>query len=287
MVVLGQAVVSGILLGLFYALLAAGFSLVFGVVRVFNLAHGEFVVLGGYLSYGLWNWVGLNPFLAVPVSAVGMAFVGLLLQPVVRRIGEPFELNALVFTFGLSLALQSLMLNLWTANYRLVPMLALESSLVWGGVSLSLSRLAVALFSLGSLGGLAILLGRTYLGKAMRATSQDRDGALLMGIDVESTDRWALAIGAGLAGAAGPLFLLLRYLSPSAGLNVTVVGLILVILGGVGKTSGVLAGGLLLGVVESVTIGLWGAQWREFVSFALLLTLLRTRATGLLEGRRY
>lgn len=287
MIVLGQALASGILLGCFYALIALGFALVFGVGRVFNLAHGELVVIGAYVGYWLWESSGLNPFLAMPIAMIVLASTGLLAQKILARIGEPFELNALVFTFGASLFLQSLMLNLWTGNYRLLAVHYLERSIGAGGISIGLGRLAVAALSLFFIGAIHFLITKTHLGKALRATSQDREAASLMGINVLGVDRLTFCMGAAMAGAAGPLFALLHYLSPTAGVEATVIALVLTILGGIGKIGGILVGGLILGLADSLTVGLIGSQWKELVTFSILLLLLRFRSAGLSAGRRY
>ncbi len=284
-----QSLASGLAQGLLYALLASGFALMFGVGRTFNLAHGELVVLGSYVAYWLGQWLGLDPLLSLPVAMLVGGGMGLVLRRAATRLGEPFELNALVLTFGTSLLLQSLMLNLWTANYRVVVWppqgLGLPGSVELAGARLSLGRLAAAGAGLAGWGGLTWLLTRTTFGRALRAASQDRAGAALVGISLERMDAWAFGLGAAAAAAAGPLFALLHVFSPTAGLNVTVVALTVAVLSGVGRMGGLLAAALFVGLAEALTVGLVGAQWRGLVLFGLLLVLLRLRASRLPGGR--
>ncbi|MBI5166822.1 MAG: branched-chain amino acid ABC transporter permease [candidate division NC10 bacterium] len=287
MVVLLQAVVSGALMGLFYALLAAGFALIFGVVRVFNLAHGELVLIGAYLGYGLWALGGLDPLWSMPVAAAFLILVGFLVHRVLSRTSEPFELNTLVLTFGFSLLFQNLLLILMSGNYRLVVAQSFEQAFVLGPVSVSIGRLVVGVVSLISLGTLSFLLRGTYMGKVMRATSQDREAASLMGINVARIDLYVFAIGTGIAGMAGPLYATLHYVQPAAGVEATLIALILTIFGGVGRMEGLLLGGLIFGLTESLTVALIGSQWKELLAFMVLILLLRARSVGLLPGKVY
>ncbi len=274
-------------MGLFYALLAAGFALIFSVVRVFNLAHGEFILIGAYLGYGLWIGGGIGPLWSIPGAALLSILVGLIAYKVISRATEPFELNSLVLTFGLSLFFQNLLLILMTGNYRIIVSRGLEGSLGLGPIRVSIGRLVVGGLSLISLVALSFLLTRTRLGKAMRATSQDREAASLMGIDVARVDLYAFAIGAGIAGMAGPLYATLHYIQPAAGIEATLIALILTIFGGVGRMSGLIIGGLIFGLAEALAIALIGIHWREFLAFLLLILLLRIRSIGLLPGRVY
>jgi branched-chain amino acid transport system permease protein len=278
-----QSLLSGLAQGLLYALLASGFALIFGVGRTFNLAHGELVILGGYVAYWLQQWVGLDPLLSIPVALLLGGLAGVLLQRAAAMVREPFELNALVLTFGTALVLQSLMQNLWTANYRLVvPYFSGSVELV--GARLSLAQLAGAATGLVGWGALTWMLTRTTFGRGLRAASQDRNGASLVGISPEHMEVWAFALGAAAAAAAGPLFSLMHLLSPSAGLNITVIALTISVLGGVGRMGAVLAAALFIGVVEALTVGVVGTPWRGIVLFGLLLVLLRLRAPALPGG---
>jgi len=279
-----QSLVNGALIGCFYALIAVGFAMVLGVVRIFNMAHGEFVVIGAYVGYWLGSVYGLNPLLAIPPAMLLAALVGWLTYRVIGRMGEPRGLNGLVVTFGLSILLQNLMIGAFSADYQLMSGGRLGSSLVVGGIAVGYGRLVIALLSLATIGALHWFLNGTYAGHAMRATTLDRDGAMLMGINVDRVDIWTFTLGAALAGMAGPLFAAMNYVHPAAGRPATVIAIILTIFGGVGQMRGLLIGGVLLGLLEAGTVLTLGAEWREPVFFIVLLTLMVARPRGLIRG---
>lgn len=281
-----QSISSGVLTGTFYALIGSGFALVFGTGRVFNLAHGELLILGAYVGERLWVWAGVPPLLAMPVAALVPLALMACGPALLRRVGEPYELRALVASFGASLILQSLLLATFTGNYRLIVLDLWDRGIRVAGLEVTWGRLIVAAVSLGCLGLLHLTLTRTLFGKALRAASLDREAAWFLGVDVGRLDRQALALGGALAGLAGPFFASLRYVTPAGGLEVTLIALVLTIFVGVGRVGGLLLGGVLLGVAEAVAVFLAGAAWRELVSVTLLLVLLRARPRGLFAGRR-
>lgn len=279
-----QSLINGALMGCFYALIAVGFALVLGVTRIFNMAHGEFVIIGAYVAYGLWTAFGLSPVLAILPAMLLLALIGWLTYRVIGRMGEPRVLNGLVITFGLSIVLQNVMIGLFTSDYQLMPGGRLGNSIRLGSIAIGYGRLVIALLSLAIIAGLHLFLNRTYLGKVMRATTQDRDGAALMGIPVERVDLWAFTLGAVLAGMAGPLFVAMNYVQPAAGRPLTVIAIILTIFAGVGQMGGLLLGGVLLGLLEALTVLTLGAPWREPVFFIVMLALMAARPRGLLRG---
>ncbi len=286
-IVLQQALLAGLLTGMLYALIAVGFALIFGVVRVFNLSHGEFIVIAGYISYWLWSLKGVDPLLSIPISMLLLSIIGGSIKKIMEGVKEPFELNTIVFTFGLTLFLENLMLSLWSGDYRLIAANYLDQSISILGVSTSLGRFLAFTVSLVAIALLHCFFKKTYLGLAMRATSQERDAASLMGINIKKIDLYAFSIGAALAGIAGPLFASIHYVYPSAGLEVTIIALVVTIFGGVGEIRGIILGGLILGISEAFTVALLGFQWRELAGFAMLIILLLLRPYGLLGGKRY
>lgn len=286
-IVLQQALLAGLLTGMLYALIAIGFALIFGVVRVFNLAHGEFIVIAGYISFWLWSLKSIDPLLSIPISMLLLSIIGGSAKKIMDGVKEPFELNTIVFTFGLTLFLENLMLSIWGGDYRLISAGYLDQSISLLGVSTSLGRFLVFAVSLAAIALIHYFLKKTYLGLAMRATSQERDAASLMGIDVKRIDLYSFSIGTGLAGVAGPLFASIHYVYPSVGLEVTIIALVVTIFGGVGEIRGIVLGGLILGISEALTVAYLGFQWRELAGFAMLIILLLLRPYGLLGGRRY
>ena len=275
----------GLITGAFYALLGSGFALIFGVARVFNLAHGELVVLGAYVGERLFHLTELSPILAMPVAALPGMALALGARPLLRRVGEPFVLRALVLTFGASLLLQSGLQTAFTADFRLIAVPAWDRGVALAGLTLPTGRLLVAGAALLILGFLHLILTWTFFGKSLRAVCLDREAAALAGIDPGQVDRIALGLGGALAGAAGPLFVATQYVNPFAGLGPTLTAIILTIFGGVGSLGGLLLGGLLLGLAEGTASWLGGTAWREVTSLTLLLLLLRWRQTGLARGR--
>jgi len=279
-----HSVLSGSLIGCYYALLAVGLGLILGVVRVFNMAHGEFLVIGAYLAYGLWVRFGIDPLLAILPAAALLFIIGMIVQTGLTRLGEPRGLNGLVVTLGLSMLLQNLLLQFWTGDYQVIVVDYLQQTVTFGGITISSGRLIAAAISILIILSLHFFIARTYAGKAMRATAQDREAAEMMGIDVQRIDLLTFGLGAALAGAAGPLFVALSYVQPAAGREPLIIALVLAIWAGVGQTASLLAGGILLGVVEALAVVLFGGQWREPLFFLVLLITLFMRPRGLRAG---
>lgn len=280
-----EAAITGLFGGLFYALLAAGFALTLAVARAFNLGHGESVIVGAYVAFGLQAGLGLPVLVSLPVAALAAAGLGLATARIAGLARSPDPLVFLVLTYGLSIVLQNVMAIALTPSYRLLSAPALQYGMPLGPARIAASRLVVAGLALAAVGGMGALLYRTRLGQAMRATSQDPTGAALAGVNVQRMRRLAYVLGGALAGFAGPLFGLLHYVHPFAGHPVTLLALTLAVLAGIGRMSTLLLGGILMGIGEALAVAVAGTEWREFVLFALLLVVLHARATGLLQGR--
>lgn len=279
-----QALLSGALVGCLYALIAAGFSLVLSVSRALNLAHGEVVVLGGYAGYAAWRLLGVHPLLLVPLGALAMLPLALVWDRLIARLRPPVELRSCVLTFGLALLLQNAMARFWAGEYRLIASPALGGSLVAGGVTLSHARLAAAVVALVAVGALALGLRRARWGRAIRATSLDRDGAALLGIDVDRATRLAYLLALGLAGGAGLLFATVHYLYPAAGGDLTLLAITLAIWAGIGRMRVLLLAGVAIGIAEALTVAVTGSGWREAVLALLLLVSLLARGGALVRG---
>jgi branched-chain amino acid transport system permease protein len=276
------ALVSGIALGSFYALIAMGFALIFGVTHTFNLAHGELLVLAGYVAYWLGKAWGLSLILAFPIAMVAMLFTLLLLQRLFSLLREPLELNSIVMSFGLAILLQNGMLFSFSGDYRLIRAPILTKGIHLDGLSVSYGQVTLVVLSLIAIGLLHLALHHTYLGKALRATIQDREGAALAGINVRAMGLVAFSIGAVCIGLAGPLYGSIHYLYPAAGLQATLLAVTITIFAGVGRIRGLLLGGWVLGLAESAAVILLGSSWRELVSAVILMLLLVLRPQGIL-----
>ena len=285
MSILAQQLVLGLLIGGLYGLAAAGLSLVFGVLKVLNVAHGELIMLGGYAAFWTVALLGLDPFvsllLVVPLSLLlGVALYWGLFGFVVRADEETRIKNSLLIGFGLGLALHALAVLLWTADERSI-ITPYGGSITLAGLSIPIVRLASLLIALALIGGLHLLLARWRWGKAIRATAEDWQAALLTGIDVRRAYLLAFAIGTGLAGAAGTLVSIGYSTSPSIGLEWTLKALIVVVLAGLGSMLGTFVGGLVLGVAEAASAAAFGGPYREVVGLVLFVVVLVVRPRGL------
>lgn len=276
-----QILATGFSLGSFYALVALGFSLIFGVTRAFNLAHGELVVLAGYLAFALWKFYEVPFLLTFPPAVIVMALAALPLGFLLRRIKEPYGLNTIVVTFGLALLLQNVMLILFSADYRLIRPEYANGALADAGFPISISQIILIVLSLLATGAVHVLLKHTFLGKALRATIQDPEAAQIAGINIRRMAYIAFGLGGILIGLAGPLYGENMYLYPTAGHEATMIAIIITIFAGVGRIRPLLLGGWLLGLMESAAILSIGSRWRELVAAAVLLGLLAWRPEGI------
>jgi len=282
---LGQVIVSGILAGSLYAMVALGLGLIFGVMRVINIAHGPLLMLGAYTTYFLTTRAGMNPFLTVPVAMALLFGVGLLLQrALVFRVVDAPELSSLLLTFGISIALVNLAQLAFTSDLRAVEYIT--GAWVVGGLALSKPRVIAFLFAAAVTALSFLLLQRTRLGKAIRATSQSREVAMVCGVDVARIHMLTFGFGAALAAAGGALLAVIVAIQPEMGGVWTFKSFLVIVLGGAGNYPGALLGGLLLGLVEQVASLFLTTQLSEVVAYVLLVLVLLVRPSGLLGGRQ-
>jgi branched-chain amino acid transport system permease protein len=279
-----QGIVSGLLSGGVYAMIALGMALIFGVMRVINVAHGTLLMLGGYATYWLFALYGLNPFLSLLISFPLLFVVGLLLQRffVSRVVGAP-ELSSLILTFGLSIFITNVAVMSWTSDYRSVEFLT--GSFLLGPIAISKPRLVTFGFALLITVAAFVFLNKTKTGKAIRATSQHRELAQVCGINVRRIDLITFGLASGLAGAGGSLISVMYSIFPEMGRGYVFKSFLVIVLGGTGNYPGAFLGGLLLGVVEGLTSLLLTAQLSEVIAYVLLVLVLLIRPTGLLGGR--
>jgi branched-chain amino acid transport system permease protein len=277
-----QSLVSGVLTGALYAMIGVGLTVVFGVMRIINLAHGELVMLGMFGAFWGQALFHLDPFLSLLLWAPLMFGAGMLLYRfLLRPILPGGELNTLLYTAGLSLLIANLALLAWTGDYRTISLAYGQEPLRPLGISIA-TPLALA-FGLALLvtAALWLFLSRTDLGRAVRAVSQDGEAARLMGIDVEQVAAITFGLGTALAGAAGVLLAPSLYLYPTVGELLVVKCFVVVVLGGLGSVPGAIAGGILLGVVESLGAVYVSATYKDGIGFVLFLAVLLYRPSGL------
>jgi len=282
---LGQVVISGLLAGALYAMVALGLALIFGVMRVINIAHGPLLMLGAYATYLLYNGLGWSPYLLIPLAMTMLFLLGVVLQrTLVHRVVDAPELSSLLLTFGISIALVNLAQLAFTSDLRSIEYLT--GSFVVGRFALPKSRL-IACGVAAAVTGLAfLLLQRTRLGKAIRATSQNREVAMVCGIDVGRIHTITSGLGAALAAAGGGLISVSVAIQPEMGQVWTFKAFLVIVLGGAGNYPGALLGGMLLGLVEQVSSLFLTTQLSEVIAYLLLVVVLLVRPAGLLGGRQ-
>ena len=282
---LAQAVVNGLLIGGIYALVSIGVTLIFGVVKIVNFAQGEFVMIGMYISFFLATNYGIDPLLSLVVSMPALFVVGALLQHfLIRRVLALGDMPQIFLTFALSLLLLNVALLLFTANYRTVQTAYSEAALQLGPLYVPVAKLiafAVAMALSALLWG---FLHATDLGKAMRAAAQNRDVAMLMGIDPDRVFAVAVGVALALAGAAGSLLMPFYPAYPLVGQVFVLMAFVAVVLGTLGNVTGALIASLMMGVAESLGIQFVGADSGLIVVFAMLLLTLALRPNGLFGG---
>src|SRR5215813_14246730 len=249
---LGQVIISGLLAGALYSMVALGLGLIFGVMRVLNVSHGPLLMLGAYTTFWLFQWLGLNPYVSLVVSMPLFFMVGMALQRLfVRRVVDAPELSTLLLTFGISIALVNLAQLAFTADLRSVEFLT--GSFVVGPFAFSKSRVIACVFAI------VITAGRIHM--------------------------LAFGIGSALAAAGGTLVAVMVAIQPEMGQIYTFKSFLVIVLGGAGNYPGALLGGLLLGLIEQISSLFLTTQVNEAVAYVLLVLVLLVRPTGLLKGR--
>jgi branched-chain amino acid transport system permease protein len=278
-----QVIVSGLLLGGVYALLSVGLSLVFGVVRVINFAHGDLMMLGMYLTFYLFQLYRIDPYLAgIIIVAPALYIVGVMVQrAIVQPLLKASALMQIFATFGLSIALQNSALMGFKADYRTILTSYSTATFNVAGISVSVPRLIAFVFALLLLAILYLILRYTLIGKALRAVAENRAVAQLMGIRVQRLYLLAFGIGSALTGAAGALLLPFTYVFPTIGGGYTLVAFVVVVLGGLGNMAGAFTGGLAIGLVESFSGTYISPALKEAIYFVIFILVLLVRPQGL------
>ena len=287
---IAQNLVFGILVGALYGLAAVGLALVFGVTKFLNVAHGELLMLGGYVSFWLFSLWRVDPFLSLPLAIAALVVVGAVLYKLLFsrmvKLAEGAKIqNTLLVGFGLGLILQNLALRFWTADTRSIT--TVYSGAVWTilGVRLPVVRMASMGIAFVLIVALQLFLRRTYTGKALRATVENWEAATLMGIDIQRVYLLSFVMGAALAGVAGALVSVGYSIDPGMGMSWTLKSLVVMVLGGLGSITGTFVGGLVLGVTESATGYFLSLTYKEVVGLVLFLLVLIFRPQGLFGAK--
>ncbi len=282
-----QVLINGVLLGGLYACAAIGFSVIWGVMNLINLAHGSMIILGAYITYVINSATGLDPFLTIPISGAALFLLGFMVQKyLINHVIEGSVFMTLILTFGLDLLLVNMTLLLFTADFRsITPSYA---GLGWeiGTIRVPYTRLGVFFFALALTLILSLLMNRTKLGNAIKATSFDKDAAGLVGVNVFQVYAITFGLGAAMAGMAGSLISVLHSFSPVLGGTFTMKAFVIVVLGGLGSVPGAIVGGLILGITENFASVLLEAGYKDAISFILLVAILVLRPRGIL-GKQF
>ena len=295
-----QTLISGFLLGGLYALIALGMALIMGVMRVINLAHGDFMMIAMYIAYWLFTLLHIDPYLSVFVATpllflLGVGLQKYLINPVLK-VESILPENQVILTVGIGMVLANLATIFFTSNYQSTPVdyatKAFYLTDYWKNspvdISLSFAWTLSFLFAVVITILLWFFLTKTDTGKSIRATAQDIDAALLMGVNVQRMRVVTFGIGCALVGAAGCLFLPIYYLFPALGGQFTLIAFVITILGGLGSTVGAIIGGVVLGIFESMTATYLGMGWApvgRFLIFVAALIFLPGGVASLLRKR--
>jgi branched-chain amino acid transport system permease protein len=263
-----------------------GLTLIFGIMRVVNFAHGEFLMLGMYFAFWPFFWYRIDPYVVLAVSIPVFFLVGLLVYALVMRGVIHASHNVQIFTtVGLSTLLQNVALVLWTGDFRAVRPWHSSVVLRFAGTAFNLSQVVAFVIAVVLTVALFAFMKWTHTGRVMRATAQDRDAATLMGIDTDRVYRLTFGIAIACVGAAGVLVAPLYAVYPTAGLQFVLLSYVVVVLGGLGDMVGALIGSLIVAGVEVVGSYFFGSAWKEVMYFVLFIGVLLFRPAGLFGQR--
>jgi branched-chain amino acid transport system permease protein len=280
-----QALYSGLLTGGAYALIALGLALVFGTMRIINLAHGETVLVAAYVAYALETGWHLNPVASIPVAVAVVCVISMGVNFLVTRIRRERELNSLLLTFGVGIMLTNASLMIWKADIRSTQSAWLQDSLSIGSLYSMKGELLFFAISIVLASGLAWWLRKSWYGRAVRAVSSNRDAARLMGIDPERTERVSFLVAGLLAGFAGVALYSTSVIQPALGGALTVKAFIITVLAGMGSIAGVVVAALLIGVAEAMTTTLASSAVQDLSAMILFLLVLFIMPNGLFGAK--
>ncbi|MDD1661708.1 MAG: branched-chain amino acid ABC transporter permease [Methanomicrobiales archaeon] len=281
--ILIQVLFWGLYAGCIYILLATGLNLIFGVMKIVNFAHGELLMLGAYITATVFLLSGFNPYVLIPLTMLVLGLIGIGVERLCfRPILGTGKLNEIFLSLGLIYIFQNGVALIWGDDRQVLNSPYQTVTVPIGAIQLPLDYIIIIVITALILCGLYLLLRKTDLGRALRATSQNRKGAMIVGIDVERMDMISFGIGSGLAAAAGTLWVVSgQVFNPYIGSIPAIKAFAIVILGGLGSIPGAIAGGLLYGIAENGAAYFLGGIWKDSISFLILIVVLIFRPTGL------
>ena len=278
-----QQLVNGLILGSVYALLALGYTMVYGIIKLINFAHGDIYMMGAFMGYFLINSLHLNFFLALILAMVGTAALGVLVEFLAYRpLRNSTRIAALITAIGVSFFLEYVMVYFVGANTRSFPQVIETVRYNFGPISLTNIQLMILVISLILMVLLQVIVQKTKMGKAMRAVSVDSDAAQLMGINVNRTISFTFALGSALAGAAGVLIALYyNSLEPLMGMTPGLKSFVAAVLGGIGIIPGAALGGFVIGLLETFATAFGMSDFRDAIVYGILILILLVRPAGI------
>ena len=281
--ILLQTILSGVLIGLIYALVAVGLTMIFGVMDIVNFAHGEFLMFGMYSSFWLFALFALDPLITLPLTVVMLFALGLAVyQLVIKRIINAPPLSQIFATFGLMILFRGIAQFLWKPDFRTVENSLSSGNLAFAGLHFGLPQMVAGVGAVLATGTVWWFINRTRLGAALEATAQDKEAAQLMGIPSQRMFALAWGIGAACAGVAGALLSTFFPIFPEVGANFILIAFVVVALGGFGSVTGAFWAGVIVGVVEVLGGFLLGPEYKLAIVLALFLLVLVVRPQGLM-----
>ncbi len=284
----GQYLVNGLLQGGIYACLGVPFSIVFGITKIINLAHGTQVILGAYITYTMSQTLGIDPLLTLPVSMLGLFVFGYVVQKhVINLVAKGGWVITSLLTFGLNLILINILLLIWKADFRGTNPWYMGMSFEIVGLTIPYVRLGMFGFAVLLTVGMELFFRKTETGNSILATTLNPKAAQLMGIDISKAFAVTFAVSSALGGATGTLFILAKPVSPFTGGNFLVILFSVAILGGLGSIPGAFLAGIILGMVESFSVMLFGIEYQKILLNISAILILIFLPNGLLGKRFY
>ena len=282
-----EQIINGLIIGSMYALIGSGISLIYGTMRVLNLAHGEFYMLGGYFVFYLAVTYGLPAYVAIPLAVVATFILGVLIQRLTIHYlmgREGWMFATIAATLGLSIFLQNAALLMFGEQFQSVPYYV-DGMVEFAGIRLPMQRLLILGVAVVTIGLMTFMLKKTRLGWAIRATSQDRDAASVVGIPAQRIYLITFGLAGALGAIAASMLAPIYAINPWSGLPILLKGFVVVVLGGLGSFPGAIAGGLLLGVVETIGVQLTSSEWRDVIGFTMMIAVIWWRPWGLFGAK--
>lgn len=271
------------MIGGVYGIVALGLNLIYGVMGIINFAHGAMLMISMYTSYFMFSLLGLDPLVSLPLVATALFLLGIVVQTVlIERIIDAPTVSRVIATFGLLIFLENLALFLWSPDWRTIETGYAALAINIGGILISVPRLLAFVIALALAGILYLIIARTDIGIAIRATAQNRTAAALMGIDVPRVYRVVFGIGLACTGVAGGLLMTFYYVYPTVGLIWALTAYIVCVLGGLGNFVGAIVGGLIIGMAESLGALVLSPSLKHLISFAAFIIILLVRPRGIL-----